>query len=69
MRELFARNMTLGHESMFEILEEQASCHDIVIECAKQLKVVELEFTVEVSLNLLSSLVLSCPSVFFYSVK
>uniref|UniRef100_A0A915PXE2 Protein kinase domain-containing protein n=1 Tax=Setaria digitata TaxID=48799 RepID=A0A915PXE2_9BILA len=38
MKELFARNMTVGHDFMFDILEEQASCHDIVIESAKQLR-------------------------------
>ncbi|VIO98406.1 Uncharacterized protein BM_BM6488 [Brugia malayi] len=38
MRELFIRNMTAGNGFMFEVLEEQASCHDIVIESTKQLR-------------------------------
>ncbi|EFO22624.2 STE/STE11/MEKK4 protein kinase [Loa loa] len=38
MRELFTRNMTTGYDFMFDVLEEQASCHDIVIESAKQLR-------------------------------
>uniref|UniRef100_A0AAF5RVJ5 Protein kinase domain-containing protein n=2 Tax=Wuchereria bancrofti TaxID=6293 RepID=A0AAF5RVJ5_WUCBA len=38
MRELFIRNMTAGNDFMFEVLEEQASCHDIVIESTKQLR-------------------------------
>ncbi|KAM3717480.1 Mitogen-activated protein kinase kinase kinase [Dirofilaria immitis] len=38
MKELFTRNMTVGYEFMFDVLEEQASCHDIVIESAKQLR-------------------------------
>lgn len=31
--------MTVENEFMFDVLEEQASCHDIVIESAKQLRV------------------------------
>uniref|UniRef100_A0A8R1TVV2 Protein kinase domain-containing protein n=1 Tax=Onchocerca volvulus TaxID=6282 RepID=A0A8R1TVV2_ONCVO len=38
MKELFTRNMTVGYEFMFDVLEEQASCHDIVIESAKQIR-------------------------------
>ncbi|VBB31573.1 unnamed protein product [Acanthocheilonema viteae] len=38
MRELFAKNMTMEYDFMFDVLEEQASCHDIVIESAKQLR-------------------------------
>lgn len=39
MRELFTRNMTVEYDFMFDVLEMQASCHDIVIESAKQLRV------------------------------
>ncbi|VDK84024.1 unnamed protein product [Litomosoides sigmodontis] len=38
MRELFTRNMTVEYNFMFDLLEKQASCHDIVIESAKQLR-------------------------------
>ncbi|CAG9537921.1 unnamed protein product, partial [Cercopithifilaria johnstoni] len=38
MRELFAKNMAAGYDFMFDVLEKQASCHDIVIESAKQLR-------------------------------
>lgn len=39
MRDLFRRNMLVEKEFMFHTLEEYASCHDVVIEHTKHLKV------------------------------
>ncbi|VDN08412.1 unnamed protein product [Thelazia callipaeda] len=38
MRELFILNMTVEDECIFEIVEEQASCHDIAIESVKEIR-------------------------------